>query len=438
LILKGDVTLKKIEKIKRYAVAGSLILHVFRYIKKIILTAPSRCRRKADLLIGILVRKLIYSKGKIQNNKLFVMTYDYSYSCNPKYIVEEILRQGLPIKIVWAVPAKGPIPEQQFPVGIDLVRYGSYTMYAEMATSKVWLDNALNCVWNRMPKKPEQIYLNTWHGSMGIKKLNGNKTWLHRAKRCNKITDYCISNSEFEEKVYHDTFWKDIPCLKYGHARNDIFFNQNTRDVVRDKVCAFFDIEKKAKIFLYAPTFRDDGNMEWFKLDFENLKQCLDERFGGEWTILVRMHFKNRKKRMKISDEQFWLKDASQYGDMQELLVASDAGMTDYSSWAYDYILTKRPLFLYAPDLSTYDYNRGFYYPLETTPFPLAQKENELFEAILQFDYQEYLPKVEAFLSEKGCYEDGKAGIRAVGFIKNIMKLDDLAPMGDESSPVDL
>ena len=68
-------------------------------------------------------------------------------------------------------------------------------MYYEMSTAKVWLDNALNCVWdNGMKKKPGQVYINTWHGSMGIKRLSGDKHWLRRAKLCNDVTDYCIYN----------------------------------------------------------------------------------------------------------------------------------------------------------------------------------------------------------------------------------------------------
>lgn len=407
----------KFQKIKRYSIAGSLILHV----NKFIVATLARCRRKLDFVIGLCVRKLIYRKGSVQNNKIFVMTFDNSYSCNPKYIVEEILHQNLPIEIVWVVPPKGKIKAETFPSGIKLVRYGSYTMYEEMATAKIWIDNALNCVWHSMPKKKEQIYINTWHGSMGIKKLSGNKVWLRRAKRCNKITDYCISNSQFEEDVYHGTFWKDIPCLKYGHARNDVLFDTNKRELLKEKVCAFFEVENGTKIFLYAPTFRDNGGEDWLNVDFEKLKISLEKRFGGEWIILVRMHFKNRKRGKVVYEDNTWLKNASAYADMQELLAVIDAGMTDYSSWAYDYILTKQPMFIYAPDLAAYDQRRGFYYPLETTPFPIAHNNEELADAICQFDNDDYLSKVNSFLTEKGCYEDGKASVRVVNLVKELV-----------------
>ena len=335
---------KKIGKAKYYLIAGSFFLHLRRFIWNSfvrVLKKIDSLFRKMDKLIGFLIRKIIYSKGEVENNKILVRTYDCRYSCNPKYIVEEMLRRDLPLDIVWVGPRKGRIPA--LPPAVRAVRNGSYSMYHEMATAKVWIDNALNCVWEGMPKKKTQIYLNTWHGSLGIKRLSGGRTWMRRAKRCNKVTDFCITNSRFEEDVFHETFWPDIPYLRYGHARNDILFQNDRSQELRERVCAFFEIDVDTKILLYAPTFRDDGDMAWFDLDLDRIKEDLEERFGGEWCILVRMHYKNVSKKVRI--ESPWIRNASRYGDMQELLAVADAGITDYSSWAYDYILTGRPLF---------------------------------------------------------------------------------------------
>lgn len=173
---------------------------------------------------------------------------------------------------------------------------------------------------------------------------------------------------------------------------------------------------------LYAPTFRDDGTTSCFDIDFSLLKQNLEKRFGGKWVLLVRMHFKNKS--VKLSDEwNEWIKNASGYPNMQELLVATDLGITDYSSWAYDYILTRKPLLIYAPDIDKYNGTRGFYYPLETTPFPISQNNEELEENILNFNMDIYLQKCEEFLNEKGCAETGRAAELIVEKIKEIMDI---------------
>lgn len=333
------------------------------------------------------------------------MTYDSSYSCNLRYISDEILRRKLPVELVWVGPQKGKIKEGDFPEGVKVVRRGSYSMYEEQASAKIWIDNALNCVWYGMPKKKEQIYINTWHGSMGIKRLSGNKNWMRKARRCDRLTDYCVSNSRFEEEVYHNTFWPNVPVLKYGHARNDVFFNKALCEELRKKALQYFELDEETKLFLYAPTFRDNGN-KYEQVDYLLLKEALENKFGGTWVILVRLHFKDRKRNFVSSE---YIKDASCYGDMQELLPAIDIGMTDYSSWAYDYILTRRPMFFYAPDSEEYNQTRGMYYSLESTGFPLAYNNLELINAIESFCDETYQEKVTAFLNEKGCYETGTA-----------------------------
>ena len=373
------------KKIKRYSAEGVLFSRILKMIKKKIVKFFS----DIDKGVGFVARKIIFKNGEVQGNKIFFMTYDNAYTCNPRYIAEECIRRKLPVEIVWVVSKKAKMPQDRFPKEIKLVRRGSYEMFQEQASAKIWIDNALNCVWFGMPKKKGQIYINTWHGSMGIKRLSGNRMWMQRAKACNAMTDYCISNSAFEEAVYRETFWKGTPILKYGHARNDVFFDKAKCEKLKAHAVEYFDVCADVKLFLYAPTFRDNGATDYEAVDYEALRIALEKRFGGKWIILVRPHFKDRARKKDIVVSE-WLKDASDYGDMQELLPAIDAGMTDYSSWAYDFILTRRPLLFYAPDEVEYDQVRGFYFTLKSTNFPLAHNNQELLDAIRAFDEATY------------------------------------------------
>lgn len=376
---------------------------------------------KSAHFIGIVVRKILFRKNKIAGNRVFVMTYDFQFSCNPATIVKELIRRELPVDIYWAVNGFSKL--EDFPPQVIPVQFRSKEMYRAQATAKVWIDNAFNCIWDAMPKKKEQVYINTWHGSMGIKQLttNSNKVWLFRAKQANEKTDFVISNSQFENDVYKTSFWKDVPCLLYGHPRNDMLFHPEEFKAHRQEVCRFYNLSPEDRVLLYAPTFRDDGDLSCFNVDYAALKQTLEQRFGGNWVILVRLHFKNRRQ-----DETFdtdWLKDGGIFPDMQKLLAVADAGITDYSSWAYDYLLTRRPLFLYVPDLNKYKGDRGFYYPLETTPFPISQNNEQLQKCILELDTEKYAADCESFLQSKGCVEDGQAAGRVVDKIAELMGL---------------
>ena len=99
----------------------------------------------------------------------------------------------------------------------------------------------------------------------------------------------------------------------------------------------------------------------------------------------------------------------------------ADAGMTDYSSWAYDFVLTRRPMFIFATDLAQYNTERGLYYPLESTPFPVSQSSDELLEHVRAFNDDVYQKKIDAFLQDKGCVEDGHAAERIVAKMKEII-----------------
>ncbi|MBE6738523.1 MAG: CDP-glycerol--glycerophosphate glycerophosphotransferase [Ruminococcaceae bacterium] len=380
-------------------------------------------RKKIDSAIGKMSRKFFYRKGQVKNNKLFVMTFDNGYNCNPRYIVEEILRQNLPIDIVWAGD-KNSIKSGEFPSKVRVVKCKSFEMYEEQASAKIWLDNGLSCIWYNMPKKKNQYYINTWHGSMGIKKLHGDAQWMALAKKFKKVTDYMVANSAFEEEVYRTTFWPKTPILKCGHARNDVLFEKENFAKMREDVAQYFETDTNKKFLLYAPTFRDNGDISCFNIDYEKLKKSLEEKYGGEWVILVRMHFKNRSE-VKSFEPSDWLKDAGKYPDMQKLIAVADFGITDYSSWAYDYVLTRRPMVLYAPDVKKYQKGRGLYYPLEETPFPIVHNNKELAEEILNFDENKYQSDIDKFLEARGCYEEGTAARQVVEHIKKLMNITD-------------
>ena len=113
--------------------------------------------------------------------------------------------------------------------------------------------------------------------------------------------------------------------------------------------------------------------------------------------------------------------DATGYGDIQELMLVTDVGLTDYSSWIFDYILLRRPGFILAEDAETFEKNRSFYYPLESTPFPIAKTSGELAENITAFDETKYAADVDQFLKDRGCIEDGHASERIVEKIKELM-----------------
>nr|MCR5066755.1 CDP-glycerol glycerophosphotransferase family protein [Erysipelotrichaceae bacterium] len=244
-----------------------------------------------------------------------------------------------------------------------------------------------------------------------------------------RMTDCCITNSEFENEVMRSTYWPDTKLLEYGHARNDIFFDgyAEKRRQIRKDFLQQHNLPEDCKLLLYAPTFRDDDGFDAYGIDVEAVMDALRQRFGGQWYLMLRYHPVYRKiyARNNIINGSNVI-DVTLYPDMQEILTLADAGITDYSSWILDYVLQRKPGFLYASDIARYNKERGFYYPLTESPFPLAENNEQLIRNILEFNEEEYKEKVEQFLIGKGCVENGTASKKTVDYMLSLMNISEM------------
>jgi len=76
--------------------------------------------------------------------------------------------------------------------------------------------------------------------------------------------------------------------------------------------------------------------------------------------------------------------DVSMHPEINDLILASDLLVTDYSSISFDYCVTDKPMYFLVPDLGEYrDEIRGFYLDWEAAaPGPLCSDTDQLCEAI--------------------------------------------------------
>ena len=366
----------------------------------------------------------LYENLPIENNKIVLRSCMNAYNCNPKYIAEEIIRQNLPYDLVWITNDYFETFKNSFNPKLKLVQDSTEEALREYATARIWIDNERlsRFIERGLGKRKGQIYINTWHGSLGIKKTaNARNDLLNSvirvAKKDSKQTDYTISNGKFTTNLFKQIFFGHSEIKEFGHPRNDIFFKDNTE--VKKKVYEILGISENKKILLYAPTFREDFDLSCYTMDYNKVLSAISNKFGGEWVIVTRLHPKlvaNRE--LFLSKANGDIIDATNYPDIQELLVSTEAIITDYSSCIYDFMLTRKPGFIFATDIEKYDNDRGLYYPLSSTPFPVAENNEQMIKNIENFDNEKYLPAVEEFLKDKGCIDDGHASERVVDLIK--------------------
>ena len=367
---------------------------------------------------------LLWNAGRVlpvQKNKIVVTNfYGRGYGDNLKPIVEELLKRGEDLEIVWLTADEAAA--SSLPAGVRAVPYTTRNRIRELCTAKVWLDN--NRKGARV-KKPEQWYLQTWHG-FALKRIERDVEntlpagYAEYAARDSAQTDLIVSNSALMTKIYKESFWYSGEVAEFGSPRNDVLFAPPGG--VQEKVRQALHLPSDCRMALYAPTFRADESMDAYCLDYARLQKALTGRFGGKWVILIRLHPHVMERAGDLNFDGVTTFDATRYDDMQELLAASDAVVSDYSSLMFDYGLTRRPCFQFATDIEAYQKDRNFYFPLHEMPFPLAENNDALEQAVLHWSREEAEEAWEQFCGRFGIHEDGKAAARCADWILSKMK----------------
>lgn len=351
----------------------------------------------------------------VKKNKIFLMSFDgTSYGYDSRAIAEYIINQfPNEYELHWGTlknkELNGVIPE------IELNRIESIPGFLHMITSGILIYNINPPSY--IPFRKEQILINTWHG-FAYKKV-GKYAPHFDAAQFSTSTCFLSHSKTYTEQILKESFCYAGDILECGVPRNDIFFKKDELEYRRVLIKRRIGINQECKVVIFAPTFRGDFVFEKADLNFLKLKEGLENKFGGEWKILYRMHPMIADK-YKILDKD--VIDVSKYPDMQDLLVVSDILVTDYSSSMWDFALMKRPVFLFATDVAQYSAGRGVYYPVEDWPFPMAESNQQLSSIITNFDNTSYLNELNNYFDKMGSFENGTACEQVMRYIRKQQK----------------
>ena len=355
-----------------------------------------------------------WRKMPIQKNKVIGWSDDYrSFGCSPKYTICH-LAEAYPgqFDLVWVLEQGKPVPED-LPEGVRLVRYFSMEYLKEIATAKVIICNHRTGRNHYFKKRKGQYYIQTWHSSLRLKKIEGDapslgEDYARYARADSEKIDLLLSGCGFSSDIFRRAFWYDGEIFEHGTPRCDGFFGDNSR--VKQKVYRFFGIEDNKKLALYAPTFRNDKKASLYGMDFAMLGRTL----GPDWALGCRLH---PNLNADVSGENCI--GMSSYPDMQELLMACDLLITDYSSSMFDMAVAMKKCALYVPDLESYmSRERGLYFDITQLPFPRGETMEALCACVS--DFEGYEDRCRAFLKEIRSFEDGNAAAAVAKRIERI------------------
>ena len=297
---------------------------------------------------------------------------------NPAAICEDLAAHGVGAPLWWSV-VDGTV---RVPAGARPVVVGSPQWVEALRTSRVIVTNDHLPFW--FSKREGQHLLQTWHGTP-IKKL------LHDAPRAvtlryRRLMDRQVPQWDLLLAQSPQAGRRLQQALGY---RGPVRVGEYPRNVrllggaeVRRRVRHELGIAPGQPVILYAPTWRESlrpstgaagcaaahGPGPVGSLDGPRLAELLDA------VVLMRSHHMNRAGCVP------GMIDVSGYPSVEELMLAADILVSDYSSIFFDFALTGKPAVVYAPDLASYrDVERGLYgdWPLGSG-LPVAADHDEL------------------------------------------------------------
>ncbi|MYT40575.1 glycosyltransferase [Streptomyces sp. SID8356] len=381
-------------------------------------TARTKLRKRAAKVRTRLGRKAydqlyqMHLRRPIDENLAVYSAYwNRGVTCSPAAIFEKAKELAPHIHGVWIVR---PGEEKNVPAGVDHVVERSPRYWEVIARAKYFVNNAN--FTNEVVKRPGQVHLQTHHGTplkqMGIdqQRFPAAAKGMSFRKMLERVDrwDYSLSANQYSTEIWERVYPCAFEPIDSGYPRNDVYFRATAEDVAR--IRAELGIEEGRTALLYCPTVRDYQKGFVPRIDLERMSREL----GSDHVLLVRAHYlHNADPQLQALQDRGLIKDVSAYPVVEDLCLAADALITDYSSIMFDYACLDRPIVSYVDDWEVYSQARGVYFDLLSqepgqTPGATATDEDQL---------------IEVFRS--GAWKDERSTELRAAFRKRFVQFDD-------------
>ncbi|GAB2846839.1 bifunctional glycosyltransferase/CDP-glycerol:glycerophosphate glycerophosphotransferase [Streptomyces deserti] len=332
-------------------------------------------KRRATRVAGQQARRACYAaqlKRPLDPNlAVYSATHHQGVSGDPAAIHAKARELAPHIHGVWVVREDAV---DALPPGIDHVTPGSRRYYAVMARATYWVNNVN---WpGTLVKRPGSVHVHTHRGTplkyMGADLLTKPGArhgfdvpqMLRRADRW----DYSLVANRHSELVWDRAYPCHFTSLRTGSPRNDVLVNAGPG--AGAEVRARLGIPDGRTVVLYAPTLRDyrrGGHVD--RLDLARFAADL----GEDHTLVVRLHpslAAGTARGLGLADlhARGVLIDATDEPHVEDVMLASDVLVTDYSALMFDYANLDRPIVVHADDWGAYAASRGAYFDITAEP----------------------------------------------------------------------
>lgn len=356
---------------------------------------------------------------------LFQSFHGRNISCHPFYLLQEFASRGgrrLFVATTDVATARKTLDERRIDATPVLV--GSPEYQRLLATAGLLVNNSTFPQY--FVKRPEQIYLNTWHGTplktLGKAMPRGLRDFPN-VQRNFLSSDVLHYSNEFSRDVILRDYRIDGiyggRAVVMGSPRNGPLFDDDKRAELRRR----HGLERH-RVLLYLPTWRGD-NARQVKVEdyvarvFDQLR-VIDEALRTDDVLFVQFHSLIAS---RVSIGELRRVRAVPPGlETSELLALADVLITDYSSVLFDFCGTGREIVLFSYDLDEYRAERGFYFPYESLPFRAFRTVEELVAHLASREEHRRTPEYDEFVRVYAGRDSRSAAAEVVDLIERLEK----------------
>lgn len=347
---------------------------------------------------------------------LFESNHGSSVGCHPLAIFREMSRQERFSEhiFVWAVNDIHSVPEDvKACARVVFVPLHSDEYLYHLATAKYLVNNVSFAPY--FVRRPEQRYLNTWHGTpmktLGKSMHQGTIEYENLERNFLQTTHIMVPNELTRWAIIDEHHLDGIYPGSIGFVGSPRL-DRLVRDyaTLRERIRQRLNVSDEDQLVLVAPTWR--GGVSSRDLDIGVLREQLLSLASIENVhVVYRAH---RLTESLIEEFSLPAQIVPSEIDTNDLLAAVDHLITDYSSVAFDFLVTGKPVTLFVPDEDEYSSERGLYLRPEELPFGIARDLEQLVNEVKNpsFSPAEY----EQARNKYCATEDGRASSRCIDF----------------------
>ena len=351
-----------------------------------------------------------------ENLAVFAAYWGRGYACNPAAVHRAARELAPHIRSVFLVKEK---ELRHMPEDVESVVIGSRRYWEVMARAKYTFNNVN--FESAVRKRPGTVHVQTHHGTplkrMGVDQIEYKAVAaatgsFGRLMRRVDRWDFSLSSNAHSTEVWSGAYPGAFTHLEYGYPRNDRFCTAAPGEVAA--IRGRLGIPANRVALLYAPTYRDYPRDVSAQFDLTRFCDAL----GPEFVVLLRAHYfldGDAGLRQAVTDGR--LIDVTSLRDTEDVCLASDALITDYSSIMFDYANLDRPVVTYADDWDVYRDTRGVYFDLPAEPpGHVARTQEELIRVFTSGAWADERSAVlRSRFRERFCsFDDGRAAERVV------------------------